>query len=131
MDKKLSFHHLILVALLLLICDSTGAQDAREDLDRFAGLYGDPASGRQFFVMPSCEGQLVIGPMWADVAPWWMSSVAELEFTYSDSFTQFEAEFTVSDTGEVEALEHNLEAVESPMKRAGPVSAEFGECVPP
>ena len=103
---------------------------ARDDLDRFKGIYGDPGDRdrlRTLFVTVSCDGYLVTGPMWADVGPWWMRSAAETVFTYSDSFTNFSMEFTGA--GETTTLKHDLEGVHSPMRRLGPLPNEWSECM--
>jgi hypothetical protein len=63
----------------------------RDDLERFYGIYGDPANpGRDFFVaeaepplgsdMEVPPGYLMIGAMWGDVAPWYMESVSDRRF---------------------------------------------------
>jgi hypothetical protein len=58
----------------------------REDLDRFDGVYGDPAAqgGRtephNYFVMSSCEGHLSFGGMWGGLAPWSLKSLSDAEF---------------------------------------------------
>ncbi len=101
----------------------------RSDLERFLGLYGDPASNRQLFVTRSCDGYLVVGAMWGDVAPWWMRSASNTVFTYADSFTNLALEFQVSADGKATSLTHDLEGLASPLKRAGPLPKAFENCL--
>jgi len=101
---------------------------ARQDLDRFVGTYGDPADtgrARTLFVTVSCDGYLVTGPMWADVGPWWMRSAADTVFTYSDSFTNLSLEFKADGS----KLTHDLEGVNSPLDRIGPLPAGWESCL--
>jgi hypothetical protein len=103
---------------------------ARDDLDRFTGIYGDPADRdrlRTLFVTVSCDGYLVTGPMWADVGPWWMRPAADSVFTYADDWTNLSMEFTGE--GESTTLEHDLEGVDSPMRRLGPLPDDWSECM--
>lgn len=102
---------------------------ARDDLDRFAGIYGDPSDRdrlRTLFVTVSCDGYLVTGPMWADVGPWWMRSAADSVFTYADDWTHLSMEFTGS--GENTRVAHDVEGLESPAERLGPLPADWPTC---
>jgi hypothetical protein len=100
---------------------------AREDLDKFTGMYTDPKlPTRQLFVMPTCDGYLVVGPMWADVAPWIMTSVADNMFNYSDQYNDITLEFLVED-GQPTMM-HNVEGLASTIERTGPIPDEFGTC---
>ena len=102
---------------------------SRDDLDRFAGIYGDPADRdrlRTLFVTVSCDGYLVTGPMWADVGPWWMRSAADSVFTYADDWTNLSMEFTGS--GENMKLTHDVEGADSPAERLGPLPADWPQC---
>ena len=101
--------------------------EKREDLGRFSGLYGAP-DGRQLFVTQSCDGYLVAGAMWGDVSPWWMHSVADSEFDYSDSFISLGITFTVNNNGQADQLTHNLEGLSSPLSRIGDLPSEFPAC---
>lgn len=101
---------------------------ARQDLDRFVGIYGDPADTgktRTLFVTISCDGYLVTGPMWADVGPWWMRSAADTVFTYSDSFTNLSMEFKADGS----KLTHDVEGATSPLARLGTLPAEWESCL--
>lgn len=101
---------------------------ARQDLDRFVGIFGDPADtgrSRTLFVTVSCDGYLVAGPLWADVSPWWMRSAGDTVFTYSDSFTNLSMEFKADGS----KLTHDLEGVKSPLERLGPLPAEWESCL--
>jgi hypothetical protein len=110
--------------------DAQARGAARDDLDRFKGMYGDPGDRdrlRTLFVTVSCDGYLVTGPMWADVGPWWMRSAADTVFTYADSFTNFSMEFTGE--GESTTLRHDLEGAHNPMRRLGPLPDDWSECM--
>lgn len=101
---------------------------ARQDLDRFVGIFGDPADtgrSRTLFVTVSCDGYLVTGPLWADVSPWWMRSAADTVFTYSDSFTNLSMEFKADGSN----LTHDLEGLNSPLDRIGPLPADWESCL--
>jgi hypothetical protein len=106
----------------------------RSDLPRFSGLYGDPSDNRHnrhLWVSMSCDGYLVAGPQWADVSPWWMRSAADTVFTYSDSFTSLAFEFDSGTDGQSQSLSHDLDSIASPLKRIGPLPAEWEKCVAP
>jgi hypothetical protein len=101
----------------------------RQDLKRFMGMYVDPANAnRTLFAMPSCDGYLVIGPMWADVGPWWMRSSADSDFTYADSFQDFKMEFVTDATGKAKEVRHNLDGVSSPLVLQGPLPEDWPAC---
>jgi hypothetical protein len=88
------------LGIMTIVAAGAAAQEAfplgepRDDLARFHGLYGDASdpNGRNFFVTeavtpPFAEqapqippGYIMIGPMWADVAPWYMKSLSETRF---------------------------------------------------
>lgn len=104
---------------------------SRDDLERFKGLYSDPNSddsSRSIFVTVSCDGYLVTGPIWADIAPWWMRSAADRVFTYADSFTHFSMEF-VGDGGRGTLMKHDIEGIASPLENKGPLPAEWAACM--
>jgi hypothetical protein len=107
----------------------------RNDLERFEGLYGDPAepdSPRKLFVTRSCDGYLVVGAMWGDVAPWWMRSDDELRFSYADSFTSVKLTFLASGDGTIRTLEHDLSGLAQPLERQAPLPRDmFEECMKP
>ena len=100
---------------------------SRDDLQRFAGLYGEPK--REIFVTVSCDGYLVTGPMWADVGPWWMRSAADKVFTYADSWQSFSMEFEADGDGRIVRMKHEIEGAPSPMEHAGPLPDEWGDCL--
>ena len=106
--------------------------NSRNDLERFVGLYVDPASGdmnRAIFVTMSCDGYLVTGPMWADVGPWWMRSAADKVFTYTDSWTNLSFEFT-GDEGLGMMLNHDVEGAPSPLENKAPLPEGWDDCMP-
>jgi hypothetical protein len=102
---------------------------ARDDLERFHGLFANPADGpqRALFLVRNCDGHLVTGPMWADVAPWTLRSVGETEFVYDgDSFTQpFRLEIGLGPDGNAVSIQHDLEFVASPLQRIGDLDDSF------
>ena len=102
----------------------------RDDLDRFKGVYGDldePESTRQLWVNVSCDGYLVVGAMWGDAAPWWMRSESENVFTLEDSFNNIRMEF--GSNGSATKMTHNLEFMEGPLLRVGPLPEEWDSCM--
>lgn len=102
---------------------------SRDDLERFHGLYANPEDGpqRALFLVRDCDGHLVTGPMWADVAPWTLRSVGETEFAYDgDSFTgPFRFEVVVGPEGRAVSINHDLEFVASPLERIGDLEDSF------
>jgi hypothetical protein len=110
---------------------------SRTDLDRFAGLYSDPASPderKSFFVAKGCDGRLVTGAMWGDASPWWMSSVSDLVFVYEDSWTKIRMEFEAGSSGSVSGMTHDrADILPSPLTRIGPLPPEWRteECIQP
>lgn len=104
---------------------------ARDDLERFTGLYGDPAEtnkNRRLWVTVSCDGYLVSGALWGDAAPWWMSSAADKIFTYSDSFNNFKMEFMTDSNGKARRMIHGLNFIKSPLARLGPIPDDWSSC---
>ena len=110
---------------------------SRTDLDRFAGLYSDPAAPdeqKSFFVAVGCDGRLVTGAMWADVSPWWMTSVSDLVFEYEGSWTQIRMEFEAGSEGLASGMTHDRDDIlPSPLTRIGPLPPEWRteECIQP
>jgi hypothetical protein len=101
---------------------------ARDDLARFTGIYGAPADRartRTLFAAVSCDGYLITGPNWADVAPWWMRSAADTVFTYSDSFQSLSMEFQTDDNGQAQRLSHDIDGLASPLQRLDPLPDEW------
>ena len=106
--------------------------EPRKDLERFTGLYGDPAvkdKTRRFWVAVSCDGYLVIGAMWGDVAPWWMRSVNDKVFTYSDSFNNLRMEFVTDNTGKAIKMIHDIKSMKTPLERVGPLPDNMKHCI--
>lgn len=106
-----------------------GPGPARDDLRRFRGLYGEPGQvpPRDLFVVETCDGYLVAGPMWADVAPWHLTSVGDDRFEYADSFTSVELTFRTEDGGRALSLGHTVEGLASPLPHRGPLPSEWGD----
>lgn len=106
--------------------------EARDDLERFTGLYGDPEESnenRRLWVMVSCDGYLVVGALWGDVAPWWMKSASDKAFSYSDTFTNVEMEFETDGSGKALRMIHNLSFLKTPLERLGPAPEDWGSCL--
>ena len=104
----------------------------RNDLERFVGLYGDPAESdknRNLWVMVSCDGYLVSGATWGDASPWWMRSADDMIFTYSDSWNNIRMQFETDANGKALRMIHDLDYMRNPLERLGPVPDEFGPCV--
>lgn len=105
--------------------------ESRNDLKRFTGLYGDPNESnktRRLWVMESCDGYLVSGALWGDVAPWWMKSEGDNVFIYSDSFSNIKMEFMTNENGKATKMIHNLKALKSPLERVGPIPDDWDPC---
>ena len=103
---------------------------SRDDLDRFTGIYGDPAEKnktRRLWVRTSCDGYLVAGALWGDASPWWFKSESDKIFAYKDSFNDIRIEFTGK--GKSEKMIHNLSFMKSPLERLGQIPDEWGPCV--
>lgn len=101
----------------------------RNDLERFTGLYGDPSDpNRKLWVTVSCDGYLVSGAMWGDASPWWLRSVDDNVFTYEDSFNKFRMEFETDTNGNAVRMKHDLEHLNSPLERLGPLPDDFAPC---
>ncbi len=105
---------------------------ARDDLMRFTGLYADPNEEnelRKLWVMVSCDGYLVAGALWGDVAPWWMTSESENVFTYEDSFIQLRLEFETDENGKTVRMHHDLQGMKSPLVWSGPLPEDWDPCL--
>jgi hypothetical protein len=104
----------------------------RDDLERFTGLYGDPADkdkNRKLWVMISCDNYLVVGALWGGVAPWWMKSESDKEFTYADSFTSLKIEFVTDANGKAIKMNHDLSYLKNPLERLKPIPEDWDPCV--
>ncbi len=88
---------------------------SRTDLDRFTGLYSDPAQPDErkesFWAAPGCDGRLVTGATWADASPWWMRSVSDRGFEYEDSWTQITMEFQGAAGESATGMTHDREDI--------------------
>ena len=110
---------------------------SRADLDRFAGLYSDPAAPderKSFWAAVGCDGRLVTGATWGDTSPWWMRSVSDVVFEYSDSWNQVRMEFVAGSDGTASGMTHDREDIlPSPLTRIGPLPEDWGgdECIQP
>jgi hypothetical protein len=110
---------------------------SRTDLDRFAGLYSNPAAPderRSLFAAVGCDGRLVTGTTWGDASPWWMSSVSDLVFEYEDSWTKIRMEFEAGSGGSASGMTHDrADILPSPLTRIGPLPSEWGgdRCIQP
>jgi hypothetical protein len=116
--------------------EPVGAEDpnvdlgpARDDLERFHGLYANPEQGpeRAVFLMTGCRGRLEAGAMWGDVAPWEMRSEGDTEFYWpGSSFAQpFRIEITVGPDGRGQTIHHDMDFVSTPLERIGELPREF------
>jgi hypothetical protein len=104
----------------------------REDLARFSGLYGDAQGDetRRLFVLPSCEGHLVVGAMWGDVAPWWMRSDGDASFSRTTPYFSMNVRFQIGPDGRAAGFTHDQTFLGSPIPRVGEVPAAWGACIP-
>ena len=103
---------------------------ARDDLERFIGEYGDDPL-RRLFVTVSCDGHLVSGATWGDASNWWLRSVSDSDFTYSDQFTSVEMSFAVGPDGQATTMTHNqLDLLPATLERHE-LREGWEECVVP
>ena len=105
---------------------------ARDDLARFAGVYGDPEqpeSTRKLFVTQSCDGQLVAGAMWGDAQNWWMKSISDNAFEMTSDFFSVHVEFQLGPDGQAQGMEHDLDFMPNPLPKVGPLPEGWGECL--
>jgi hypothetical protein len=104
----------------------------RNDLERFTGIYGDPAEKnetRRLWVQVSCDGYLVSGALWGDASPWWMKSESDKVFTYKDSFSNLRMEFVTGSDGKAVKMIHDLSFMKSPLERLGPIPDDWKPCI--
>jgi len=108
--------------------------EARKDLERFTGLYGDPEEKnehRKLWVMVTCDGYLVSGALWGDASPWWMTTEGDKTFSYADSFVKLNMEFDTDANGKAVRMVHDLSFMKTPLERTGPVPEDWEPCVEP
>ncbi len=104
---------------------------ARGDLERLTGIFArEEASRRELFVTQTCDGFLVVGPLWADTAPWNLRSEGEESFTFRQGALQFALEFATGDDGVAQQLSHNIRGLATPMQRRGPLPGDWPSCQP-
>lgn len=107
---------------------------ARDDLERFAGEYGEPdkqgAGARNLVVGWTCDGYLWLTASWGDASPWHLESVSETKFEHSGPHLAFKIDFEVDDSGAPIAMNHDLDL--GLPNRLRPVESSFGEpeCLP-
>lgn len=119
-----------------IITRNSGRRDrgpSRKDLARFYGLYGDPknedGTGQKFFVYETCDGRLLFGGTWGDVAPWVFRSVSDTAFEAipSGGIANERLEFQVGWNGKVHAMAHTLKWKKSPLIRLGDLPPHITE----
>jgi len=129
---KQLFYLLIIIFLVTPAILMAQDKDVSSDLERFTGLYGDPEEGdenRKLWVMVSCDGQLVSGALWGDVAAWWMESEGDNVFTYADSFFKLGMEFETDEDGKAIRMNHDLSFLKTPLEKLGPIPDDWEPCV--
>lgn len=103
---------------------------ARTDLARFVGEYGDDPM-RRLWIAVGCTGHLVGGTTWGDASPWWLTSLGDTQFSYSDQWQSVEISFETESDGEAVAMQHNVEGLSGRLSRV-PLREEWGkECITP
>lgn len=108
--------------------------EARNDLERFTGLYGDPAESnkyRRLWVAVSCNGYLVSGAMWGDASPWWMKTEGDNVFSYTSSWMKLNMEFETDANGKAIRMIHDLSNMKNPLERLEPLPEEWESCIEP
>jgi hypothetical protein len=98
----------------------------RDDLEQFTGIYDDPENDdelRRLWVRVSCDGHLVVGALWGDVAPWIMRSTGKMSFNYQDAWQQLSLEFNGA-----KQMTHNLDYLSNPLERVGPLPSKWDSC---
>jgi hypothetical protein len=100
---------------------ASGPGQARDDLKRFAGWYGEPNQQRDpprsLFARETCDGYLVAGASWGDASPWYLTSVSATSFEdFSEGIGSFSIEFEVDGDGNPVAMIHSLENMGLPSR---------------
>jgi hypothetical protein len=110
--------------------------EPRDDLERFAGIYGDPDRDppRDLFVAVRCDGYLVVGATWGDAQDWYLRSLSDLDFE-AEAFggQKIRFGFTVGADGRAAGLTHSLDYLGTPLPYRTSL-AEYGwpsDCIEP
>jgi hypothetical protein len=112
--------------------------EPRSDLERFVGVYGDPAqqsdTPRNLYAAPRCDGYLVVGATWGDASPWHLRSTADAAFE-AELFggQMIHVTFQTAPDGSPRSLAHDVDGLDSPLQYIGPVPDDWvpGGCLPP
>lgn len=111
--------------------------EPRSDLQRFVGMYGDPAqqggTPHNLYAAVRCDGYLVIGATWGDAQRWDMRSTSDLAFE-AELFggRMVHVTFQMASDGTPESLTHDVEGLDSPLQYVGPLPEGFGgKCLQP
>ncbi len=119
-----------------IITRNSGMRDrgpSRKDLARFYGIYGDPKNedgmGQKFFVYETCDGRLLFGGTWGDVAPWVFRSVSDTVFESlpAGGIGRERLTFQVGWNGKAHAVAHTLKWKKSPLILLGDLPDEIKE----
>lgn len=110
--------------------------EPRDDLERFAGIYGDPdrEPARHLFVAVRCDGYLIVGATWGDAQDWYLRSLSERDFeaqAFGGETIRFG--FTFGADGRPADLTHSLDFLDSPLPYQSSLE-EYGwpsDCVEP
>jgi hypothetical protein len=113
---------------------TAGLGPARDDLERFAGDYGEPdkqgPGARNLFVGWTCDGYLLMGASWGDAAPWQLESVGETKFKHAGPYRSFAAEFELDESGKPIALIHDMDDLGLPSRLESVEPPWEPECLP-
>ena len=111
-----------------------GPGPARDDVERFAGGYGEPdkqgaAIARNLFVGFTCDGYLLMGASWGGASPWHLTSVGETTFEHSGPYRSFTIEFEVDESGKPIAMIHDIDDLGLPSRLESVEGPWEPECV--
>lgn len=84
---------------------------------------------QNFYVYETCDGHLLFGGMWGDVAPWVFRSVSDTAFEAipSGGIGDDRLEFQVGWDGKAKAIKHTLDWKKSPLVKLDDLPAHFKE----